>query len=320
MEKQDISVKKEAPTDERYGRNPNKRPVEELIHYGVVNLDKPPGPTSHQVSDYVQQIISIDKAGHSGTLDPRVTGVLPVALGRATRLAQLLLKGGKEYVGVLHLHGSVDEEKIKKTITQFFVGKIKQVPPIKSAVVRREREREVYAFDILEIDGNDVLFRVSCQAGVYIRKICHDLGQKLGVGGHMADLRRTRVSHFNEDDVVTLQDLKDAFVLWKEEGNEKFIRFCVKPAERIVEHLPKVWVFDSAVESICHGRDVGVPGVSMLTQMNKDDVVAIMTLKDELVALGVAQMDNTDILKKDKGLAVKAHKVFMLPGTYAVKG
>lgn len=315
----EIFTKKQAPTDESYGRLPENYSVEELIDFGLVIIDKPPGPTSHQVSDFVQRILKIKKAGHSGSLDPAVTGVLPIALSRATRTIQVLLKGQKEYVGVMHLHKEVDEKTLQETIKNFFLGKIKQMPPLKSAVKRQEREREIYYFDLLEVDGKDVLFKVGCQAGTYIRKLCHDLGQKLGVGAHMAELRRTNVCHFTEKDAVTLHDLQDAFVLWKEEGNEKFIRHCIRPAEQIVQHLPKVWVLDSAVESICHGRSVAIPGISKLTHIKTDDLTAIMTLKDELVALGQAQMNNQEIMAQDRGIAIKTNKVLMLPETYQIK-
>ncbi|MBI4152902.1 RNA-guided pseudouridylation complex pseudouridine synthase subunit Cbf5 [Candidatus Woesearchaeota archaeon] len=310
-----VFVKREEETDEKFGKRQQNRSVEELIEFGVINLDKPPGPTSHQVSDYVQRILKIEKAGHGGSLDPNVTGVLPITLERATRLSQVLLKGGKEYVCIMHLHKAVDEAEIRKAINDF-IGKITQMPPVKSAVKRVLRERTVYSFEIFEIEGKDVLFRVSCEAGTYIRKLCFDIGKKLGVGANMAELRRVRAGHFTEEDIVTLQDVKDAFVLWKQ-GNERFMRHCIKPAERMVEHLPKVWVFDSAVESICHGRDVAIPGVSKLTLFEKEDAVAVMTLKDELVALGVAGLGSSDVLSKEKGIAVKVNKVFMKEGVYA---
>ena len=310
-----VLVKKEAKTNPKVGCEPNKRSVDELIKFGVVNLDKPAGPTSHQVSDYVQRIVGIEKAGHSGSLDPRVTGLLPVALDHATRISHVLLKGGKSYVGILHLHNEVKEEQLREAI-QKFRGKIMQLPPVKSAVKRELRQRTIYSFEILEIEERDILFSVDCEAGTYIRKLCHDLGQALGVGAHMADLRRVRVSSFTEEDAVTLQDLQDAVVFWKEENNDKFIRHCIKPAERMLEHLAKVWVLDSAVESICHGRDVGIPGVSKLTTFKKGQMIAIMTLKNELVALGNAMMDSAQVMKEERGIAVKTHKVFMAPGVY----
>jgi len=164
-----IFVKREVVGE--FGQFPEQRPVAELINNGIVNIDKPKGPTSHQVSDYVQKILQINKAGHSGTLDPQVTGVQPVALGQATRITLFLLTAPKEYVGIMHLHKEVDEKFLFQTV-QKFIGKIKQMPPIKSAVKRQMRIREIYEFELIEIKGNDVLFRVKCQAGTYIRKLC----------------------------------------------------------------------------------------------------------------------------------------------------
>jgi predicted RNA-binding protein (TIGR00451 family) len=164
-------VKNKSKTNDKYGKKPEQRTTEEIINYGVINIDKPSGPSSHQVSGYLQKILNIKKAGHSGTLDPHVTGVLPIALGRATRVVEYLLKAGKEYVGIMHLHKKVDEKEIKKAFKEF-TGKIKQLPPIKSSVKRQERTREIYYLKILEIDKQDVLFKVGCQAGTYIRKLC----------------------------------------------------------------------------------------------------------------------------------------------------
>tara|TARA_Y100000310_G_scaffold217822_1_gene218936 strand:+ start:24884 stop:25873 length:990 start_codon:yes stop_codon:yes gene_type:complete len=310
-------VKKEAKTDSKLGCKPEERTTEEIINYGVINLNKPQGPTSHQVSDYVQKILNIDKSGHSGTLDPHVHGLLPVALGRATKVVQALLKSGKEYTGIMHLHKDVGETKLKETIKRNFTGKIKQIPPLKSAVKRVKREREIYYFDILEKEEQDVLFVVGCEAGTYIRKLIHDLGQKLKIGAHMQELRRTKAGPFKEDSLFTLQDLTDAYHFYKEEKNDKFLRKIIQPVENAIQHLPKIWVFDTTVDTLCHGADLNIPGISKLNDcIFENDLVAIMTLKDELIALGTATMNSDDILKKKKGLAVKTDKVFMEPGTY----
>jgi len=159
------------PAVGQFGQEPERRSITELLEYGVVNIDKPKGPTSHQISDFVKKIMKIGKAGHSGTLDPAVTGVQPVALGRATKIAQFLLTAPKEYVCLMHLHQEVEEQKIKENFEKF-KGKIRQLPPVKSAVKRVERTREVYEINIIEIRDKDVLFRVKCQAGTYIRKLC----------------------------------------------------------------------------------------------------------------------------------------------------
>ncbi|MBU90754.1 RNA-guided pseudouridylation complex pseudouridine synthase subunit Cbf5 [Candidatus Woesearchaeota archaeon] len=317
--KRKILVKKEAKTNEKLGCKPEERTTEEIINYGVVNVNKCQGPTSHQVSDYVQKILNINKSGHSGTLDPHVHGVLPVALGRATRIVQTLLKSGKEYIGIMHLHKDVGETKLKETIKNNFTGKIKQIPPIKSAVRRIKREREIYYFDILEKQDNDVLFVVGCEAGTYIRKLIHDLGQKLKIGAHMQELRRTKAGPFNEDTLFTLQDLTDAYHFYKKESNDKFLRKVIQPTENAIKHLPKIWVFDTTVDTLCHGADLNIPGISKLNDnIAQNDAVAIMTLKDELIALGKATLNSEEIIRKDKGLAVKTDKVFMEPGVYKI--
>ena len=312
--KRKILIRKKSVSSSKFGCDPNNRPVKELINYGVVNIDKPSGPTSHQVSAYVQKILDISKSGHSGTLDPGVTGVLPIATGRATRVVQTLLKAGKEYVGLMHIHKEIPEHEIYQVCNEF-VGKIMQMPPIKSAVKRILRERQIYYFEVIEIDGQEVLFKVGCEAGTYIRKLIHDLGKKLGCGAHMAELRRTKAGPFDESTLVTLQDLTDAFYYY-ENGNEKYLRYCIQPIENAVRHLPKIYVLDSAVDSLCHGANLNVPGISKLDSgITNEDVIAVITLKGELICYGNAKMDSEEMLG-ERGLAVKTEKVFMLPGTY----
>lgn len=311
----EILVKIKAKTNPNLGCRPAERPVEELVNYGIVNLNKPKGPTSHMTSDYVKRILEIKKAGHGGTLDPAVTGVLPVALGRATRIVQALLPAGKEYVCIMHLHSEVEEDKIRQVIAMF-KGKIEQMPPVRSAVKRQKRTRQIYYLQLLEIDGQDVLFRVGCQGGTYIRKLCHDIGRKLRVGAHMSELVRTKAGPFTDKDMITLQDLEDAYAYWKE-GNEKFLKHCIKPVEEGVKHLPKIWIQDSAVVSLCHGASLNVPGVVKLhTGIEKNATVAVKTLKDELVALGEAFMTSEQMMKEEKGTCVKVKKVFMKEGAY----
>lgn len=315
----EVLVKREAETDIRLGEDPNNRDINELIDFGVVNIDKPKGPTSHQVSDFVKRILEIKKAGHSGTLDPAVTGVLPVALGRATRVVQTLLKAGKEYVGVMHLHKEVSERELKKIIKKKFTGKIKQLPPIKSAVKRQWRWRTIYYFEILEIEEKDVLFRVGCEAGTYIRKLCSDIGGALEIGAHMAELRRTKAGPFSEGSTVTLHDLKDALWYYKNKGDESRLRKHVQTIENAVEHLPKVWVMDNAVDGLCHGINLKVPGIAKLhSDIEKDQMVAVMTLKDELIGMGTSEMVANKIMKEKKGLVVRINKVFMKQGLYSI--
>jgi len=304
-----IFIKKEAKGE--FGNIPEERTAEELINYGIVNIDKPKGPTSHQTSDYVQKILHIEKAGHSGTLDPAVTGVQPIALGKATRITQFLLTAPKEYVALMHLHKEVEEKAIRDAFEKF-TGKIKQLPPIKSAVKRQLREREIYEVEVLEIKNKDVLFRIKCQAGTYIRKYIHDLGQQLKVGAHMAELRRTQAGPFTEEDnLINLNDLQNAYHFYKEENNDKFLMYCIQPIEKALKHISKCWILDTTIESISNGRDLAIPGISKLENFRKGESIAVVTLKGELAAIGEALMSAVEINTKSKGIAIKIKKVFM---------
>ena len=300
-------IKKESKGE--IGQDPEERTTETILQYGVVNIDKPKGPTSHQVSEFVQKILNIKKSGHSGSLDPGVTGLLPVALGKSTRIVYFLLTSGKEYVCIMHLHKEVEEKKLREVLKKF-TGKIMQMPPIKSAVKRRLREREIYYLEVLEIDGQDVMFKVGCQAGTYIRKLCHDIGQELEVGAHMAELRRTKAGPFDETTKVTLQDLTDAFHYYKE-GNDEKLRKMILPPEYAVQNLKKVHILDTTIKALTNGVDLKVPGISKLEEFEKGALIAVMTLKNELVAVGNAKMGSKEIMEKDRGLAVEIQKVFM---------
>lgn len=225
------------------------------------------------------------------------------------------MTAGKEYVGVMHLHKNISNEELMKGVNEF-IGKINQLPPRKSAVKRQVRQREVYYFKILEIDDKDVLFRIGCQAGVYIRKIVFDLGHRLKTGAHMAQLIRTKAGPFKIENSFTLHDLTDAFTLYKE-GNEKEIRKVILPFEKAVDHLNKVWVNDKTVNNLCHGSDLYSPGVVKLNNnINSNELAAVMTLKDELICLGEAQLNTKDILEKEKGLVIRTKKVFMERNIY----
>lgn len=309
-----VLVRRESEASDKFGCRPEDRTAAQLIRSGIINIDKPQGPSSHQVSAYARQTLGVSKCGHSGTLDPNVTGVLPVALEKATKVLQTLLKAGKEYVCVMHLHKPVHQDTLLKAFERF-TGKINQLPPVKSSVKRQWRERTVYYIDALEIKEQDVLFRVGCQAGTYIRKLVHDLGKELGTGAHMAELRRTKAGPFDESNIFTLQDLADAFYYYRH-GNEKFLRKVILPVEAAVSHLGKVWVLDTTVESLCHGASLAVPGISRLESgIRKGDMAAVFTLKGELVCTGESLMDSEEMLGS-RGMAVRTEKVIMEPGVY----
>ncbi|MDI6888277.1 MAG: RNA-guided pseudouridylation complex pseudouridine synthase subunit Cbf5 [Methanocellales archaeon] len=316
FEKRETLAKASDTTDARYGCVPEKRNIEEHINKGVMNIDKTLGPTSHEVVAWVKEILHVSKAGHSGTLDPKVTGVLPIMLGDATKAVGALLTAGKEYICVMRLHRSTSKTKIMETCAEF-VGTIYQRPPMKSAVKRQIRKRRIYYLEVLEIENKDVLFKVGCESGTYIRKLCHDIGEVLGTGAHMLELRRTKSGPFTEANLKTLHDLKDAYVLWKEDGIESHLRKIILPMESALEHLPKIVIRDTAVDAICHGADLAIPGIlTVESDIKVEEPVTVFTLKGEAVCLGTAKMMSKQMLGAKSGIAVDTDRVLMEPGIY----
>ena len=313
--KYEVYKRGEEKTNPDWGKKPEDRSINELLDYGLIILNKSAGPTSHQIVDFVKNILNIDKAGHSGTLDPNVTGTLVITLGKATRVVEVLLTGGKEYICLMHLHAPVEESLIRSTIKDY-MGKIEQMPPKRSAVKRQLRTREIYYLEILEIEGQDVLFRVGCEAGTYIRTLCVDLGKKMNSRGHMQELVRSKVCTFTDKEWITLHDLKDAYEEYKE-GNDTALRKMIHPFERAVAHLPKIYVSDFAVDSIAHGAFLSVPGIVKVdSDIDIGDTVALISLKGELVGISTAKMNAQNIWKQEKGVAVGETKVFMDIGVY----
>jgi len=309
-------IKVNAKTNPNYGKSPDSLSIKELIDNGIINLDKPSGPTSHQVDSWVREIFDIKKVGHGGTLDPNATGVLPIGLGDSTKVLHVLLESGKEYVGIMKLHKMIDEDKIKKTMKDF-IGDIYQIPPLRSAVKRVKRKRRIYYLDVIEIIDKEVLFRVGCESGTYVRTLCVDIGKKLGCKAHLSELRRTIAGNLKESDSFKLQDVLDGFVFYKENNDESEIRKIIYPMEKILENIPKLIIRDSAVDAVCHGADLAIPGVVEVdTDIKKGDMVSIMTLKGEGVALGRSLMSTEDIIQKDTGLCADINRVLMKKGTY----
>lgn len=310
-------VKAEEETSPDYGKLPWERPIEEHIRKGVIPLDKPPGPTSHEVVAWIKRMLGLNKAGHGGTLDPKVTGMLPVALEEATKIIGTVVHTGKEYICVMQLHHPVPEEELKKVV-KMFEGVIYQKPPLRSSVKRSLRKKRINRIELLEYDGRYALLRVDCEAGTYMRKLCHDIGLILGVGAHMRELRRIRSGPFHEDKgIVRLQELSEALYRWKVEGRDDLLRRYILPMEYAISHLPKVVIRDTAVDAIAHGAHLAVPGIARLhASIKKGDLVAILTLKGELVALATAEMSAQEIEKARKGIAFRIKRVIMKPGVY----
>lgn len=311
-----VITRAEEETAPDLGCPPDRRPLQRHIKLGILNLDKQPGPTSHEVVAWVKKLMELDKAGHGGTLDPKVTGVLPIALEETTKVVQALLQAGKEYVCVMRTHHEEEERRVVGTL-RLFEGLIYQRPPIRASVKRRLRTRTIYRIDYLEGDGRNWLFKVACESGTYIRKLCYDVGEVLGGGAHMHELRRIRSGPFVESGLITLYDLADAVEVLHEEGDEEPLRRIVHPMETALSLLPKIWIRDSAVEAICTGAALAVPGVlRQESGIERGSMVAVMTQKGEGVALMRAEMSGDAILESEHGIAATPLRVLMPRGTY----
>lgn len=244
-----------------------------------------------------------------------VTGVLPIAFDDATKTIQTFLLTGKEYVCLMTLHGDVTPERIHGVLNEF-VGEIFQRPPVRAAVRRDLRTRKIYYIRDVEIDAREVLFRVGCQAGTYIRKLVYDAGEVLQVGAHMRELRRTRAGSFVEEKAFSLYDVM-ALSQSVGDAKEQMARRIVVPMESAFDHIRQIHLRDSAVNSICHGADLAVPGIVRLTEGIQPRMsVALFTLKGELVALSKALMSTEQMMKEDHGLAAKTVRVIMPADTY----
>lgn len=301
--------------DPSLGLPQEQRNLQQMLKRGVVIVDKVPGPTSHEVVAWVRKLMDVDHVGHGGTLDPKVTGVLPVTLEDSTKCVQALLDSGKEYVTIMRTHEDKPEDKVVETL-KLFEGEIFQRPPLRSAVSRRLRTRHIYRIEYLEGDGRNWLFKVACQSGTYIRKLCSDVGEVLGCGAHMQELRRSRSGPFTETQAVTLYDIADAMDLLKE-GNEKPLMKILHPVEEALALLPHVWIRDSAVEALCTGAQLAVPGILRLESgIEKGGLIAVMTQRNEAVALMHAEISGDEIQKAEHGIAAIPERVIMIRGTY----
>ncbi len=241
--------------------------IQELLEFGIINVDKPAGCTSFDVVDKIRKTFSLRKAAHFGTLDPMVTGVLPIALNRACKLTGFFIKHDKEYVGEMRIHEDIDLEKIKEMIEKKFVGKIIQLPPVRSRVKRQEREREVMRFEILGKEGKVVKFCAEVEGGTYIRKLIHDLGEELGIGAHMTKLRRVRAGIFEEKNSIKLEDL--------EKLKEDELKKVIIPAEIVSEVYPVVQIKADNLEKIFTGKPIHKGDLVGTEKFEKGEIISV---------------------------------------------
>ncbi|KAL7949022.1 pseudouridine synthase [Trichoderma barbatum] len=298
------------------GSAPLKRDLKSYISSGVINLDKPSNPSSHEVVSWVKRILRVEKTGHSGTLDPKVTGCLIVCIDRATRLVKSQQGAGKEYVAIIRLHdklpgGEAQFARALETLT----GALFQRPPLISAVKRQLRIRTIHESKLIEFDNDRHLgvFWVSCEAGTYIRTLCVHLGLLLGVGAHMQELRRVRSGAMDETKhLVTLHDVLDAQWTMDNTRDETYLRRVIAPLETLLTGYKRLVVKDSAVNAVCYGAKLMLPGLLRYESgIEHHEEVVLMTTKGEAIAIGIAQMSTVEMSTCDHGVVAKVKRCIM---------
>merc|ERR1712070_1055487 len=268
----------------------------------------------------IKRILKVEKTGHSGTLDPKVTGCLIVCVDRATRLVKSQQNAGKEYVGIVRLHNAIEGQAALGAALEKLTGALFQRPPLISAVKRQLRVRTIYESKLLEFDDERHLgiFWVKCEAGTYIRTLCVHLGFLLGVGGHMQELRRVRSGIQGEgDNLVTMHDVLDAQHVYENNKDESYLRRVIKPLESLLTTYKRIVVKDSAVNAICYGAKLMIPGLLRFADnIEVDDEVVLITTKGEAIAVGITQMTTAVMATCDHGVVAKIKRVIMERDTY----
>ncbi|EGD92883.1 centromere/microtubule binding protein CBF5 [Trichophyton tonsurans CBS 112818] len=298
------------------GCTPLKRDLKSYISSGVINLDKPSNPSSHEVVAWMKRMLRVEKTGHSGTLDPKVTGCLIVCIDRATRLVKSQQGAGKEYVCVIRLHDKIPggEAQFARAL-ETLSGALFQRPPLISAVKRQLRIRTIYESKLYEFDNDRHLgvFWVSCEAGTYIRTLCVHLGLLLGVGAHMQELRRVRSGAMDEKDgMVTLHDVLDAQWMMDNHRDESYLRKVIRPLESLLTSYKRIVVKDSAVNAVCYGAKLMIPGLLRFEAgIEIYEEVVLMTTKGEAIAIGIAQMSTVELSTCDHGVVAKVKRCIM---------
>uniref|UniRef100_W5UCX5 H/ACA ribonucleoprotein complex subunit DKC1 n=1 Tax=Ictalurus punctatus TaxID=7998 RepID=W5UCX5_ICTPU len=306
-----------------HGSNPLKRNINDYVRSGFINLDKPANPSSHEVVAWIKRILRVEKTGHSGTLDPKVTGCLIVCIDRATRLVKSQQSAGKEYVGIVRLHNAVENEHQLARALECLTGALFQRPPLIAAVKRQLRVRTIYESKLIEYDPEKRLgiFWVSCEAGTYIRTLCVHLGLLLGVGGQMQELRRVRSGVLGEMDcMVTMHDVLDAQWQFDHNKDETYLRRVIFPLEKLLISHKRIVMKDSAVNAICYGAKIMLPGVLRYEdgiELNQD--IVVITTKGEAICTAVALMTTAVISTCDHGVVAKIKRVIMERDTYPRK-
>ena len=308
----------EPATNPDFGCRPEERPIDELLKSGIILVEKPRGPTSHQLTAWARNLLGISKIGHGGTLDPFATGLLTLLLGKATRLTDIVLRGDKTYVGILKFGRTVDELELQGVLSSL-ERVIYNVPPLESAVKIQVRTRTIRSIRLVEVDTDSRIaaFEVSCSAGTYVRTLAKDIGLLLGTNCELTELHRSHTGAFSQGMACTMQQLADAAFLYHEHGDDRGLSSLISPVESILSGLPSIVIKDGAAAALSHGAPLARPGViSAQKGISQGATVQLKTVKGEAVSVAVMKVDSDSLSDIASGEVAVAKSVLMEPGTY----
>jgi len=304
-------LSEERQTDPAIGCHPDERTLEQRLASGFILIDKPAGPTSHQLAAWARELLGLERLGHGGTLDPFATGVLPLMAGRCMKITNKILKHKKSYIAVFRFKAMPEQAELQGVMASL-TGRIYNVPPEVSAVKVQVRTRRIHAFDLLDVDGNDVVARITCEAGTYIRTMARDMGLMLNTPVTLKELRRESSGMFRLEQCITMDQLADAVWLWKECGDESALKAVVHPIEKLLVDVPRCEVKDSAVAALAYGAPLLRPGlVSLPENISKGTELLVTSLKGEAVGFVKLKADADAIVKMDEGEIARPSMVLM---------
>tara|TARA_B100001113_G_scaffold346079_1_gene336511 strand:+ start:1427 stop:2341 length:915 start_codon:yes stop_codon:yes gene_type:complete len=287
------------------------RDFKSRMNAGFILLDKHPGPTSHQLSAWARDLLGVEKLAHGGTLDPFASGVLPLLLGKSMKLTPLILKHDKTYIASLKLSSKTTLESLEKSV-KTLKGKIYNVPPEISAVKIQVRTRTIRELEILDFDGENLLIKMDCEAGTYVRTFARDLGLMIDKRVTLKELRRTKSGSFSEEKCISMAQLSDALWKYKELGDDSAMLKILIPIEELVKKYPRIIVKSSAHDSLKNGATIMHPAVMHISpNIIKGEKVVIQSKEGELLAIAEAKLNSTTITVKEKGAIAQPKHVFI---------
>ncbi len=290
--------------------------VEARIAAGAFLLiDKPRGPSSHQVTAWARDLLGVRLAGHAGTLDPNVSGLLWVGFGPALKLLPLVLEFPKRYVAAINLHAPVARPALDRVVREF-TGPIYQTPPVRSAVKRERRVRTIHRLEVVEVDGARVLLDLTADSGTYVRTLAVDLGEALGTGGHLEELRRVGTGPFDESRAVPLTTLADAVAVARS-GETAPLLALLHPIAEVWGEFPTIVLKVGAASAVAHGAGLAKGGILALpTPFSAGARVALVTRDGTLIATGLARRGSKEMGEVRHGWVVEGTRVFVDPAAY----